>query len=104
MANYGIDGIKQQALALALENKRAEPGIVKVYWFPDNVEVRLIEVGDIVPPTMSGSVEPFYFDPSLEDSLPAPSGVALIRPDEVRELKLPEDWGSWDQAEELSLR
>lgn len=95
--------IREQAILLARENKKAEPGITKVYWFPDDQEVRLIELEDEIPPSVSGVVEPFYFGPSVCDNLPAPSGVALIRSDEFRRLDLPEDWGDWDRAQELEI-
>ena len=95
--------IRQQALLLARENKRAEPGITKVYWFPDEDEVRLLELEEGIPPSASDIVEPFRFAPSIPDHLPAPSGIALIRPDEYRKLDLPEEWGGWDSAEELEI-
>ena len=98
-----IGVIRQQALLLATENKRAEPGITKVYWFPDEKEVRLLELEEGIPPSPSDVVEPFRFAPSIRDQLPAPSGVALIRPDEFRKLNLPEDWGGWDSALELEI-
>lgn len=95
--------IKNQALLLAKENKRAEPGITKVFWFPDEHEVRLLELEDGIPPSPSDVVEPFRFAASTIDHLPAPSGIALIRPDEFRKLDLPESWGGWDSAEELEI-
>lgn len=96
------DTIKKQALLLAKENKKAEPDIKDVYWFPNEEEVRLIEIEDIIPP--SGEfVEPFYFDPSPEDNMPAPSGIALIRSDEVKKLILPDGWGTWESAEKLEI-
>jgi len=98
-----VGAIREQAKLLARENKRAEPGISKVYWFPDEDEVRLVELEDNIPPSATEFVEPFYFEPSPSDKLPAPSGIALIRPDEFRRLELPEEWGSWDLAEELDI-
>jgi hypothetical protein len=93
--------IKVQAKFLAKENRLAEPEIEKVFWFPDDQEVRLVELISTVP--MSGdAVEPFYFRPMPQDNLPAPSGIALIRPEEFRKLRLPPAWGSWDEAEELN--
>lgn len=95
--------IEAQALKLAQDNKKAEPGIKKIYWFPDDEEIRLVELEDDLVPALSGHVEPFYFGPSPEDDLVAPSGIALIRTDEFRDLKLPKDWGSWDDAIELEI-
>ena len=95
--------IKEQALRLARDNKRAEPGITKIYWFRDKEEVRLLELEPDIPPSVSEVVEPFRFAPSESDGLPAPSEIALIRPDEFRKLELPEEWGEWDSAEELAI-
>lgn len=91
--------VKKEALRLALENKRAEPRIQAFYWFPDATEVRLIEIEPNTIP--SEFVEPFYFNSTSD--FPAPSGIAIIRPEEFRKAKLPEDWGTWDNAEPLEI-
>lgn len=93
--------IERQAQVLAKENKKAEPGIKKILWFPDSKEVRLVVLEDDLPRSASKSVEPFYFGPSRADKLPARSGIALIRTDELGRLKLPEGWGNWKKAKEL---
>lgn len=98
-----LDKIKEQAVRLARDNKEGDPAIKAIYWFPDEYEVRLIEVEDDLPRSEGGFVEPFYFRASEEDNLPAPSALALIRPDEVGKLELPEGWGDWDSAEKLEL-
>jgi len=103
MSNATGDEIKKQALLLARENRKAEPGIESIYWIPSTTEVRLIEVEPDTVKCLSGAIEPFYFDPAPADGLPAPSGVALIRPDEFGKLKLPADWGSWKDAELLEV-
>ena len=93
--------IRKQAKELARDNKKAEPSIIKVYWFPHDKEVRLVELTDLVPESDDKELHPFFFRPSPQDNLPAPSGIAMIRPDEYGQLKLPDDWGGWDDAEEL---
>ena len=103
MPNSAFEDIKKQALLLARENKRAEPRIQSIYWVPSTTEVRLIEVEPDTVKCLGGAVEPFYFDPAPADGLPAPSGVALIRPDEVGKLDMPEDWGSWADAQLLEV-
>jgi hypothetical protein len=95
-----IEEIKKQAEMLASENRQAEPQITKVYWFPDANEVRLIEVLPTIP-IGDGRVHPFFFRSSPLDNLPAPSGVALVRPEDVDHAELPEDWGNWEDAVEL---
>lgn len=91
------------ALVLAQDNKRAEPGITKVLWFPHDLEVRLVEIEDNLPASATGQVEPFYFDASPVDGVSAPSGIALIRPSEEGKLRLPDGWGDWASAVELTL-
>ena len=103
MVTKNADRIRELAISLARENKKGEPGITRVFWFPDEQEVRLIELEDGIPPSVGGVVEPFYFEPSLRDNLPTPSAIALIRPDEFRCLELPEGWGDWDGATELEI-
>ena len=95
--------IRNQAVKLAHENKEAEPGIRKIYWFPDGREIRLVELEDELVPALSGHVEPFYFGPSPRDGLTAPSGIAIIRTDEFGNLDLPKEWGSWGDAVELEI-
>ncbi len=95
--------IQEQAKILAAESKKAEPGIAKIYWFPDDSEVRLIELDDEMVTSLSGEVEPFYFDPSPEDNVTVPSGIAIIRSDEYGKLTLPEGWGDWIDGQELDV-
>jgi hypothetical protein len=93
--------IQEQARLLADENRRAEPTISKVYWFPHDAEVRLVELDDAAPRNDDGAVHPFYFHAAPQENLPAPSGVAIIRPDEFGRLTLPSEWGDWDDAREI---
>jgi len=101
MAGQSPNGIRRQAELLAKENREADPGIDKVFWFPDTNEVRLVETSLEVPRADDGLVHPFYFAPAPQDQLPAPSAIALIRPEEVRQARLPEGWGDWPDAVEL---
>jgi hypothetical protein len=93
--------IERQARVLADDNRRAEPDIVRVFWFPNETEVRLVELSDQMPVTADGELHPFYFRPAPIDDLPAPSAVAIIRSSEFGQLRLPADWGSWADALEL---
>jgi hypothetical protein len=96
-----LRAIRRQAEELARDNRKAEPTISDVYWFPHAEEVRLVEVDESAPSSPDGKVHPFRFRPSPDDGLPAPSDVALISPDEFRKADLPQGWGSWDKAEKL---
>jgi hypothetical protein len=95
------DDVEKQAKYLAAENKKNDPDIGKVYWFPDETEVRLVEVHSNVPVSPDGEIEPFYFRSDPIHDLPVPSGIALIRPEEVRRVRLPAKWGNWDLAKEI---
>jgi len=88
---------------LTIESKKTEPDILKTYWFPHENEVHLIQLDDTAPASLSGEVEPFYFDPSPEDNITVPSGIAIIRSDEYRNLTLPKEWGDWKDGQELEV-
>lgn len=90
--------VERQARMLAKDNREAEPDISDIYWFPHDDEVRLVELTPAIPASGDGRVHPFYFRSSPSDNLPAPSGIALIRPEEYRSLQTPKDWGDWDAA------
>ncbi len=76
-----------------MESKNSDPHVVKVYWFPHEKEVHIIEINDNTTPSGT-SVAPFYFGPVPEDGLPAPPGIAIIKPEEYRILDLPSEWGT----------
>jgi len=98
-----LDNIRKQAEMLAKENIQAEPTIQKILWFPHPQEVRLVELDTNMQPSLSGSVDPFYFGASVAQNLPSPSGIALIRPEEYMKLELPQEWGGWSDAKELDI-
>ena len=97
------ESIREQAHKLACANKQAEPYIKKIYWFPSNEEIRLVEVEETTMPTLSGAVEPFFFEPSPKDGLTVPSGIAIILDKEFGTLNLPQGWGTWKDAVELEV-
>ena len=99
-----LDQLREQANYLARENRVAEPAITNVYWFPDpeGREVRIVEVMSNIPASKEGSdLHPIYFRASPRHRLPAPSGIAMIRPTEFGKLLLPGEWGPWEKAVEL---
>lgn len=93
--------IEQLARKLAKANREAEPEIEQVYWFPSESEVRLVEVQRTLPKVKEKRLQPFYFRPAPDQGLPAWMAIALIHPDEYRDLELPNGWGSWDDAKLL---
>jgi hypothetical protein len=88
--------IEQAARELAEADARSEESMVRIYWFPHEKEVRLVEVMELTVPSDDGMVQPFYLRPTGD--FPYNLGVALIRPDEDRRDKLPESWGSWNDG------
>jgi hypothetical protein len=94
------EDIQTQAVLLADEARKTDPDITKIFWFPADDEVRLVEVATDMQPTI-GRIAPFYFPPSLPDKLPALSGVAVIRAGEEFRIPLPAGWGEWSDAREL---
>jgi len=96
-----IGTILAEARRLALEATEYDPDIRKIYWFPHEEEVHLIEIDENTVASGTGHVEPFYFDSTATE--PVPSGIAIIRPDEYGKLHMPEGWGDWDDGEELEI-
>jgi hypothetical protein len=96
--------LEQQARELAQANKQAEPAIEKIYWFPNDKEIRLVELEKEMMRALSGKVEPFYFKFTPRVGLPISSGIAIIQTDEFGKLKLPRGWGTWEKAVELKVQ
>ncbi len=94
--------IRTAAESLAKTNAETEETIIKILWFPHDHQIRLVEVDEGTVSAEEDRVYPFYF-PAVSD-LPYVSAIALIRPEEERNLKLPEDWGSWDSGVVLYKR
>ena len=89
--------IKKIAERLAEKHAEIEPTVEEIYWFPATDEIRFIEVDSAT--IESEKIEPFYFTPDPTGGVPFPTGVAVIRTEEKKTLKPPEEWGSWDDAE-----
>ncbi len=95
------DVIREQAELLARENREGNPEIEKIFWFSDVDEVRLVETMPDLPALEDERIYPFYFPPRPQEGVVVWSGIAVIRPDEVRQVQLPPEWGCWDDAVEL---
>ena len=102
MQSTDLQEIRRQALTLAEANAEAEPTISDIYWFPNDEEIRLIEVDEQTP--TSDFVTPFFFNTDPAGGILLPSGIAIIRPEEKDRLTLPEGWGTWDDAERIWSR
>ena len=93
--------IEKQARFLAYSTRLGNPDVVRIYWFPNDDEIRLISLTDQTPQNHDGKVCPFHFRASPEYHLSYVSAVAMIRTEEFGKLNLPEGWGSWESAVEL---
>ena len=93
--------IEDEARSLAESNSEADQDIQQIWWFPDEREIRLIEVDPKLP--SSDEVAPYCFPPDVHAGVHFPSAIALIRPDE-KTLPMPDGWVSWDQAEKVFER
>jgi hypothetical protein len=89
--------LESAAARLAESNADAEPNLVGIYLFrdPEGKEIRLAEVDPTAIPS-NGDLKPYYFAPDSE--FPFWSAIALIRPEEVGNLQVPEGWVSWENA------
>lgn len=92
---------EKEAKYLAAEVREADPTITKVFWFPDDQEVRLVEITEDVSANLEDELFPFYFQASPQHELPLPSAAVMIRPEEVGKFSPPKGWGSWSDAVEL---
>lgn len=97
-----MDKMHEIAMSLARANKESEPNIQRIFWFPHTEEVRLVEVDPESLPGESHAVA-FHFGPDVGGGIPVPSAIALIRPEEVKVLAPPKDWGNWEDAKELHV-
>jgi hypothetical protein len=90
------ESIYETAKRLAKANAEAEPNIKEIYLFPNDKEIRLIEIDTTTVP--SPQIEPFYIGSTPASGIAFPSAIALIRPEE-KDLDPPDDWGAWEDAE-----
>ncbi|CAN5392674.1 hypothetical protein BH09SUM1_BH09SUM1_33050 [soil metagenome] len=88
-------------MEMAEESAKSEPAIVGIYVFPSENEVRLLEVDRTMRPS-GEAAEAYYF--AADAQFPFPSGIAIIRPDEVGKIQPPEGWGEWADAQEIFTR
>ena len=92
--------IRETAEYLVKESLEAEPNLIKVYLFPSDKEIRLIEVDATAQPLRDDhEIEPFYFGRNSASGIDYPSAIALIRPEDVEQGQLPQGWGDWNNAE-----
>jgi hypothetical protein len=99
MMIYSPEEIEAQAKLMAEEAHLNDPDIRTIYFFKADEEVRLLEVTPSVP--KSGEMDVFYFRPAPKYGMPAPSGVAMVRPEELHSLSLPKGWGTLEQAKTI---
>lgn len=97
--NYTSEELEQQARLMAEEAHLNDPEIRTIYFFKADDEVRLLEVTPSVP--KSDEVDVYYFRPAPKYGMPAPSGIAMVRPEELNTLSLPKGWGTLEQAKTI---
>jgi len=94
--------IRETAEMLADANLESDPNIKRIYLFPSQEEIRLVEVDETAQPNyLDTPLRPFYFGASASSGIDYISAIALIRPEDERRIELPEDWGDWSSAELL---
>lgn len=96
---YTPEEIEAQAKLMAEEAHLNDPDIRTIYFFKADDEVRLLEVTPSVP--RSDEVDVYYFRPAPKYGMPAPSGIAMIRPEELNTHSLPKGWGTLEQAKTI---
>lgn len=97
MATVRID-MREAAERLAQWNADSEESVVRIWWFPSEEEIRLIEVDDSTLAAPDKRAQPYYFPARLPE-VPYPCGIALVRPEEEQNIALPAAWNaSWNDA------
>ncbi len=91
--------ISAAARDLAQANATAEPNIIRIYWFPHEEQIRLVEVDETTMATGDQELHPYYF--SAVADMPFVSAIALVTPEQAGRLPLPADWGTWESAQVL---
>ena len=93
------DDMRATARMLAEESQEAGSALVKTLLFPSESEIRLLYVDSTARPTLEEeTIAPYYFGPDTRSGIRYPSAVALIRPEEEGRLRLPNGWGTWEDA------
>jgi hypothetical protein len=101
------DIIKEAALKIAHIHLQSEPGIVRIYWFPSNKELRLVEVDETMPELIEGNrLQPLYFEANPAKGLSVPMAYELIAPTHEEHLRngkiaMPKGWGKWETGERI---
>jgi hypothetical protein len=92
--------IEKLAREIAEDHAESEPGIVRVYWFPADEEIRIVEIDESLPSKMEadapGKMTPFYFQ--RNGAMRNPLVLELISPDDENKIGVPAGWGDWKDA------
>jgi hypothetical protein len=90
--------LEDTARELAQANAKAEPTILRIYWFPHSDQIRLVEIDEEALRDDDETIHPFYFRPT--EDVPFTSGIALLPPSEEKKKLVPQDWGGdWSSGE-----
>lgn len=93
------ENLRAAAEFLAKDHLETEPNLRKIYWFPADDEVRLIDVyADAIPVRDGDPAAAFFFGPDIKGGVPYRYAIALVRPEEDRRIPLPNGWGEWSDG------
>jgi hypothetical protein len=90
--------IAEAASRLVRYHQEADPDLQRIYLFPADDQVRLVEVAGTVLPTHDGEATAFYFGSVPAHGIPIGFGIAMIRPEEDHQVRPPDGWGDWSDA------
>lgn len=90
--------LREAAESLAKANLASEPTLDRIYLFPSEDEIRLVEVDRTAQPLGSDEIAPYYFSAAPASGLIYPSAIALIRPEDQENASPPAGWGDWKDA------
>ena len=91
--------LRSVAEFLAKDHLETDPSLKKIYWFPSEEEVRLIDVyPEAIPVRPGDPAAAFFFGPDPKGGVPYRYAIALARPDEDGKIALPKGWGEWSDG------
>jgi hypothetical protein len=97
---------KEAAEEIARENAEDNTEISEIWLFPDDREVRLIEIDETAMPYPpdANRISAYSFPPYPGTRSPFRFAVAVIRSEDKKRLDPPRGWGTWDDAEKIWSR
>src|SRR5690606_33183740 len=90
--------VRELAESLAAFHADSDSAGERIYWFPSEEAVRLIDIVPTAMPHDPGALHPYFFGARPKDGITLPSALVVITPEDVATATPPDGWGSWADA------